>query len=195
MLSFLNSVASLGTSWVCLRAGWIMRAVHTIFDYVRGQKIDDFQVALATSGWISPGALTLDGGVPPDLSALREDQDGERVEDFVNHLFHNYSNVPGANDRQLQNLLAATVLNWLDQVLVCLKEHPQEFFGDTDEDCFVQSAFLAKLLAAAYRAGIHDDAMETLLRLVKEACLNIKTHCSTHLVPLQGGILLLGVTL
>jgi hypothetical protein len=53
-------------------------------------------------------------------------------------------------------LLAASSLLRLPQFLQCLKQHPLQKFGTTDEECFKNNRFLGLLKCAAERALIND---------------------------------------
>ena len=69
------------TSWVCLRAGWMMKAVHTIFDYLDHNAKSDRQVARSYANWRD------DGGRPPSLEALKGSGDDVNASFFSACLF------------------------------------------------------------------------------------------------------------
>ena len=149
------------TTWVCFRAGWIMKSVHTIFDYLSASAKNDHQVALVTANWTETGeGGRYCGGRPPSLQSLIDCNSGgtdmEQVEDFVRALFGSYCNVAGANNEELQKLLTASILLRLDQFLLALKEHPQGKYGLTDVRCYKEHRFLQCLFDAARRARIED---------------------------------------
>jgi hypothetical protein len=154
--------AYIHTSWVCFRAGWLMKAVHTIFDYLDSNPKNDRQVARVVANWTIAGeGGTYGGGRPPAMEALVGEADRFQFELFVLVLFNNYSTVEGASDLEMQRLLTATILLRLPQVLLCLKEHPKQVFGTTDQTCFENHRFLQKLLHAANCCNI-SEPIDTL---------------------------------
>jgi hypothetical protein len=158
-VNYANEFAYICTSWVCFRAGWLMKAVHTIFDYLDRRAKNDRQVARVTSNWTQVGEGGLyGGGRPPSLDALVGEPgcDVEQVLQFVILLFFDYKDVEGASDPELQKMLTATILLRLSQLLLCLQEHPGRVFGTTDEMCFAKHRFLQKLHNAALRVNITD---------------------------------------
>jgi hypothetical protein len=169
-----NEFAYIATTWVCFRAGWMMKAVHTIFDYLDSNPKNDCQVARVIANWTMVGeGGKYGGGRPPTLEVLigqggtpkavdggvigepgEEKWAVQQLMSFMGYLFHNYNNVLGANDPQLQILITASILLRLPQMLQCLKEHPNQMYGTTDESCFEKHRFLQLLLCAARRANV-----------------------------------------
>jgi hypothetical protein len=158
-----NSHGLLNLSWVCYRAGWMMKAVHTMFDYLTPTAADDQQVGLVEAGWTEVVGGRYDGGRPPELDCLQgiDGMDYDKVETFRQILFCKFDNIAGASDRCLQRLLLASVVLRLSQFILFLKEHPKQKFGVTDESCFERNRFLENLKVAAIHAGI-DDPITTL---------------------------------
>ena len=155
-----NSHGLLKTTWVCFRAGWLMKAVHSIFDYLTPSAADDRQVGLVNSGFTAVVGGKYVGGHPPELNALVGDEDFDKIDAFRQNLFCSYENVEAASDRNLQGLLLATGLLRLPHFILFLKEHPKpnagRGFGLTDESCYMKHRFLQRLKNAATRAGIED---------------------------------------
>jgi hypothetical protein len=155
----------LSTILICLRAGWIMKAVHTVFDYVGYNKNHDRKVARSLAMWRVGSSDDGHNGAgrPPSIKALKSRPgDFQKAEHVMNCLFVDYESIEGANNKDLQDVLFATVLKDLENYLALLKEHPDTVFGETDEECFKNHRFLQKLLQSAINAGL-DNPMETLL--------------------------------
>jgi hypothetical protein len=155
----------LSTILICLRAGWIMKAVHTVFDYVGYNKNHDRKVARSLAMWrvCGPDDGHSGAGQPPSIRALKSGPgEFEKADLVMSCLFLDYENIEGANNKDLQDVLFATVLKDLENYLALLKEHPDTVFGETDDECFKNHHFLQKLLQGAINAGI-ENPMETLL--------------------------------
>lgn len=156
----------LSTILICLRAGWIMKAVHTVFDYVSYNKNHDRKVARSLSMWrvCGPDDGHSGAGRPPSIKALKSQtgDEYEKGELVMKCLFIDYESIEGANNRDLQDILFATVLKNLESYLALLKEHPERIYGETDQDCFKNHRFLQKLVQSATNAGI-ECPVETLL--------------------------------
>jgi hypothetical protein len=98
----------LSTILICLRAGWIMKAVHTVFDYVGiNNKSHDRKVARSISMWRASGSdpTHCAAGRPPSLKALRSDSDYDKAVLTMKCLFLDYENIEGANSLDLQDVL------------------------------------------------------------------------------------------
>lgn len=174
-----NDNPNIKSAWVCVSAGWIMKAVHTIFDYLDINPGTDRQVSRAKSNWKTLGPSgELGGGRPPSLEALRNHYCGENeVEshevavEFARRLFYAYSAVPGANDPQLQQILTASTLARLPSYVRHLQMHPERRFGRTEEDCYQTCHFL-RLVLFALRGALQEKqvhcAVDELPSLLKK---------------------------
>ena len=142
-------VYNLKTSWIVFRAGWFVKAIHTIFDYLDNNAKNDRQVARAYANW----KVTNDdddspkSGRPPSLDALEgyiEDNykyfdmspDPNRrqyhhhiaVFQFSDHLFQKYLDAD-LIDKDTAYLLTAVVLLRLRPFLELLITHPENLYG------------------------------------------------------------------
>lgn len=73
-----NDKPSIKSACVCVSDGWVMTAVHTLFDYLDVSPGTDRQVAREKTNWNSPDpGGQLCGGLPPYRSALRGHYFGE----------------------------------------------------------------------------------------------------------------------
>ena len=162
------------TTWLCIMAGWVMKAVHTIYDYLKGgNRSNDEQVALCLSGWNQPGYLgRLGGGHPPLISALQEHSEYEKVKRFVSTLFFVYRENdsffseemgPDMKDRMFDMATAAILLRLKAFINVLLKDPRSTYGSESDhpddelrrfDKAFDSHLFLRKLHAAANSVGL-----------------------------------------
>lgn len=169
-----NAHPLIQTTWLCLMAGWIMKAVHTIYDYLKsGNKSNDEQVALCWSGWNQPGYLgRLGGGHPPMISAIQTHTEWASMGRFIKTLFVSYreseSFFPAdSNPREREaifEMATAAILLRLKPFIDILLDHPQAKYGSKDdhpgsevqrlEKAFQTHPFLQRLKAAADSVGL-----------------------------------------
>jgi hypothetical protein len=169
-----NEHPNIHTTWACFRAGWILKAIHTIFDYLSPNRSNDEQVALVMSEWQIPdlqGTGTIGGGNPPLLRVVIENHaQGSKVEHFVNQLFLEYTervvlDCTALEREEMYGMMTAAVLNRLDSFLAVLYDHPTQMFGTQASplvDTFKSHDFLVKLRYAAQLAKI-DEPEKTLM--------------------------------
>lgn len=146
----------LNITWICFRAGWLMQAVHTIFDYLGFSPKNDRQVARALAGWEVREQTSPCGhpGVPPSFYFMKENPGlYERVSTLSSHLFAYYTSTPGASSQEFHNLLTATILMRLPDFIQLLLEHPEKKFGTTLDDAFSSHRFLKNLARHALHVG------------------------------------------
>jgi hypothetical protein len=162
-----NRSPMLRHTWITSWAGWVMKAAHTIYDYLDDSLGHESQCNLYINGWCVPDHLgRYRGGRPPSFNCLNEADDGysdQIGEAFLRHLFGRYQYVEGASNRQLQFLLIGSVLMHLDTFVQLLLDHPQQRFGTHSADCWETHFFLNFLLSAATNADVPTPCAETLL--------------------------------
>ena len=146
-VNFANMVYTIKTSWVVFRAGWLAKAIHTIFDYLDNNPKNDRQVARAYSNWrVSDG---IDGqpqsGRPPRLEALEGHVEqnykyfgnGNGSGTYFYHpasvtmsriLFQKYLD-NNLIDETMARMLTAVVLMRLRPFLELLITHPEQTYG------------------------------------------------------------------
>ena len=150
-------VYSLKTAWVVFRAGWLCKAIHTIFDYLDASPKNDRQVARAYSNWpvsdSNNSSTPVSGsapqsGRPPSLNALNgvkeenykywrhRENPHDRTYDhqycsrtLAKILFQKYLEADIIND-DMANLLTAVVLLRLRPFIELLGQHPKQDFGN-----------------------------------------------------------------
>ena len=159
-----NEHSFIKTTWVCFRAGWLMKAVHTIFDYLGFNPKSDRQVGRSLNGWITPDTYgSLGGGHPPSLAIFNGKPEKAFVKQFMRILFCPFENVVGAKDEDVQELLLATLLMRLPSFLKILQEHPEGKFGNSPEDYWAKHRFLQKLKVGVIQAGVEESKAEACL--------------------------------
>ena len=148
-MNFANMVYNLKTSWIVFRAGWFVKAIHTIFDYLDNNAKNDRQVARAYANWkvTNDDEDSPKSGRPPSLDALegyieenykyfeREPNPNRRqyhhhaaVYAFSEHLFQKYLDAD-LIDKDTAYLLTAVVLLRFRAFLELLITHPENLYG------------------------------------------------------------------
>ena len=151
-----NSNPLLHTTWVCFRAGWMLKNLHTIFDYIRPTEANDIEVALVLSGWKTPNLHgRMGGGRPPLLCAISEHEQGSKVACFVGHLFcHWEAVIDPDDDLDKYELITAELLRGLQEFLILLEQCPDGRYSPPSKAW--THPFADKLRLAAVRAGVQD---------------------------------------
>jgi hypothetical protein len=125
--------------WACFRTGWILKAAHTIFDYVGPSQHSNQQVAKVMSDWKIVNLYgEIGGGRPPSLNRIiRDHNQGSKLHNFVHILFTDFEKVVDMalpSTMEEFRMQAAAGLSGLDQFLAMLHSHSQDIFGSpTDE--------------------------------------------------------------
>jgi hypothetical protein len=146
-------------TWLSMRAGWLMKGFHTVFDYLVGNnRFTDRQAALSTSGWMVTENGLIGGGRPPMLQPITRNDPVLKAQMvlFKSFLFFHYSNIEGANSSDLQDLILATILKDLPAMINLLLSHPLHDFGNNEEEVWSKHPFLERLKSSAADAGIPD---------------------------------------
>lgn len=158
-----NENAFLKTTWVCFRAGWKMNMVHTIFDYLSPNPMNDRQVGRHLSGWRTVDATgSIGGGRPPLLQAIYDSTEQiphkSKIFAFAAALFHEYSDLL---EESLKHILCATLLRYLDDFvnLVEVLHESKESLGGLPNHPFFE-----KLWDAAIGTGIPRQEVTFTLR-------------------------------
>jgi hypothetical protein len=145
-----NENAFLKTTWVCFRAGWKMNMVHTIFDYLTPNPMNDRQVGRHLSGWRTVDATGgIGGGHPPLLQAVFDSTEEiphkSKIFVFAAVLFHEYS--PDVLEECLKHILCATLLRYLDDLvnLVEVLHQPEESLGGLPKHPFFEKLWDAAI--------------------------------------------------
>jgi len=172
-----NAHPLIQTTWLCLMSGWVMKAVHTIFDYLSRNRSTDEQVALVWSGWNQPGGLgRLGGGHPPMIRAIASHGEYSKVRRFIRTLFVSYESEsvfpsnPSFDRMEIFEFAFAAVLLRLRAFINLLLDHPLGIYGSKSdfpddearrfEKAFQQHPFLETLKAVGLAV---DVSIETLL--------------------------------
>lgn len=165
-----NQNAAINASWTCFRAGWIMKAAHTFFDYLRGNDLNDRQVGLQLSSWSRPNEFgRLSGGRPPLLDPLKADMTGvphtDKVVEFSNTLFSDYSDLPlFADDPVFSEILTATLLRSLPAFVELISKAGRSAnSSDTRLEGYPNHQLIQELFIAADAVRIPRGEVRTTL--------------------------------
>ena len=158
----LTSFPGLPIPAISFRAGWMMKNVHTLFDYISPRDSDDRKVGRAAAGWSTGGDKV---GVPPSL--LIAGIDAIKARSFVNNLFYAWE------DREeltieLKFLFAGSIMRHLFDFERIVLDHPAGSFDDPWQD----HTFLRRILAAAKEAGWSKEDLKKASNCVIQEFLN-----------------------
>lgn len=159
------------TTWLCFRAGWKMKMVHTIFDYLRASLSNDRQVGRQLSEWSTLDEHgRLGGGRPPILECLNLHPDLphlHKVFEFSRSLFSTFFETEEIDEAKA-NLLTASILRWLP-AFIDLVTH-STLFDDAEVAAGLPNhPFLIEIVRVAHGVGIPpQDVKSTLLAWSKE---------------------------
>ncbi len=164
MLNKMTTSTVLNPIWTCFRAGSVMRNVHTLFDYVTNQTVNDQQCAKLISDWSQSDVKGhISGGVPPSFKCI-DLPVREKMHEFAANLF---KHVLFSNDEatklplSVANLLAANLLRfWEDFLLMLESDH---FVSMVDGIGVITSThpFKARVMEAAYQTGLSEAELRS----------------------------------
>jgi hypothetical protein len=130
----LNSFAGLKVTWATFRCGWLMKSVHTIYEYIDKNVYNDRACGRAVAGWSVD--TTLNGqeysGRPPTIDALIPFEDRESAysaaKATASCLFSKYVDKQYIEPEMVTYLFAVVLLN-LPDFIASLADHPDNKFG------------------------------------------------------------------
>jgi hypothetical protein len=130
----LNNCPGLKTTWAVFRCGWMMKSIHTVYDYLDRSIDNDRNCGRATAGWDPNPAL--DGvdmsGRPPTLAALLPlEEPGQAwfiASTSAGRLFSRHLDA-GLIDWNMAHYLFAVLLLNLKDFIRTLANHPRHQFG------------------------------------------------------------------
>jgi len=67
------------------RCGFVVKNIHTIFEYFFNSKSQDMQSALVLGGWMFSVGGSIQGGIPPEKSSIVTAPD--KLQPFISTLF------------------------------------------------------------------------------------------------------------
>lgn len=67
------------------RCGFVVKNIHTIFEYFFNSKSQDMQSALVLGGWMFNVGGSIQGGIPPEKSSIVTAPD--KLQPFISTLF------------------------------------------------------------------------------------------------------------
>jgi hypothetical protein len=158
----LNCHPLIQTTWVAFRLGWVVKCLHTIYDYLKFNGKNDKPCALVLAGYKAVDSNgEIGGGYPPLLQALAGHAQYDKAKEFGRRLFLEMEELNNFNE--VTESLTAVVLLRLKNFVNVLKEHPGKKFvkQDTDDIDYDSHLFLRKVKSAALGADI--DNLEVTL--------------------------------
>jgi len=155
------------STWVCFRAGWKMKMVHTIFDYLVGNMCNDRQVARCISGWNIPEFHgKLGGGRPPNIICLlilplNRLPHGRALRKMRDSMFSHFPSI----DSDAANLLFGSILRYLPKVIDMLSLCPiPDLCNPVDEyGGWPRHKFVQRLVYHGVAAGIPPEEVKPTL--------------------------------
>jgi hypothetical protein len=133
----LNNCPGLKTTWAVFRCGWMMKSIHTMYDYLDRSIDNDRSCGRATAGWdVNPSIDGVDmSGRPPTLAALFPLEDAENAWSIASaasgRLYSRYLD-SGLIDWNMSHYLFAVLLLNLEDFIRTLASHPRKAFGHGD---------------------------------------------------------------
>ena len=149
--SFISSI------WTCFRAGWAVKTLNTIFDYLNPLPTNDRKVGRVTADWTTPDYHgNISGGYPPRVNIPSVDQGKMNI--FCKALFMKWESK--ISDEVIE-LLTATIFRYLEDFIQIIEKHPNKQFGAGD-DTFQKHLFLRRIMNAALQAGWTVDDLHKI---------------------------------
>ena len=139
---------SISTIWVCFRAGWMFKSMHSIFDYLNPLAKNVRKVGRVTADWSATdynGSIC--GGYPPRVNIDEIDQ--KKMNTFVLTLFMKWESFIS---EEMMGLLAGSIFRHLPNFVHMMAAHPEKKFG-SDDETFDNHRFLLRLKFAASNVG------------------------------------------
>ena len=174
--------ANLATTWICYRAGWVVKMIHSIFDYLVNSPANDRQVGKALSGWkIKNANGDVGGGYPPRIRDAMgiSAEDSLKLEKFRNCLFYAQRGDNKMDDAML-SILTGSILMYLRKSIELVQKHPTKKYGEDLEGVRSKHKFMVNVDRAAEAAGI---TFETLLtfgdKIERDFVLRNLHYCNT----------------
>lgn len=145
------------------RAGWAVRGLHSLFDYVIDSRRMTNAAGKALSNWTCKIGECVAGGQPPSVDDISTHP--EQMQAFVDQLFwHDCDNMFPEGVRLL---LVGSLLRHYDGFCDLLKSHPLGTFGDPCDHLFVST-----VAGCLQKAGVSKETFCAWKKEVKEGFFN-----------------------
>ena len=138
------------------RAGWMVKNMHSAFDYILNSKQKDRLCAKVLANWLVKMGDDYVGGIPPSGEAIFHKW--ECYEKFVNELFSAEVHL----DICFKRMLTASILRWYEYFVSLVKEEPLRRFTNHHNH-----PFISHLIKAAADVGLTEEDIIEWSKVVK----------------------------
>ena len=123
-VNVLSNISSLPFHVIVFRAGWVVKNLHSAFDYIFNSQHKDDSCAHALAGWLQNSDNVFLGGFTPSFEAIKTEHNKAMM--FVQVLFFNQRECV---DEKLINLLFASILRFYQDFESLLYLEPNERYA------------------------------------------------------------------
>ena len=133
------------------RSGWIVRGLHSLFDYVMGTPVMMTAAGKVLANWTTKCGGEIIGGNPPNLDDIHTKP--ELLDGFVDCIFQN--DVTEMWPRHIRYLLVGALLRHYDEFCGCLSAHPKHLYDNLENHLFI-----SKVKNALRSCGVDDATFD-----------------------------------
>jgi hypothetical protein len=142
------------------RAGWMVRGLHSLFDYVVGSNPHVAAAGKALANWTQKFNDTIHGGIPPTIDSIVTES--HLVPGFVDTLFT--FDIDNRIPLSLRNILVGTLLRHYAQFESVVQAEPDRSFRDPQNHTFI-----ALVHQALSMAGVSQVTFQAWQKEVRTA--------------------------
>ena len=122
-INVLSDVSSLPFQVIVFRAGWMVKNLHSAFDYIFNSTQKDDSCAHVLAGWLEKNENCYEGGFSPSFDAIKTEP--ERALHFLQVLFLHQSDFM---DSKVLKMLFASILRFYNDFEAILSLEPKNKF-------------------------------------------------------------------
>ena len=119
----LSHISSLPFHVIVFRAGWIVKNLHSAFDYIFNSAHKDDSCNHALAGWLETMDSVFQGGYTPTFESIKTEP--EKAQMFLNFLFFKQKDFV---DEEVLKLLLASILRFYADFEELLSAEPNKKF-------------------------------------------------------------------
>ena len=120
-VNVLSNISSLPFHVIVFRAGWIVKNLHSAFDYIFNSAHKDESCAHALAGWLETLNSVYQGGYTPSFEAIKTEP--EKAEMFLKFLFLKQKDFVS---EEVLKLLLASILRFYQEFEELLSIEPNK---------------------------------------------------------------------
>ena len=120
-MNVLSNISSLPFHIIVFQAGWVVKNLHSAFDYIFNSAHKDESCAHVLSGWSETVDSIYQGGFSPSFEAIKNEP--EKAQMFLNFLFLKQKDVV---DEKVLKLCLASILRFYTEFEELLGKEPNE---------------------------------------------------------------------